>query len=59
MRKDRQRARGRSRLAAAREQAVGPRHPRTAGSSPKDRELVPEYDDFQLLEIARLKTQHP
>src|SRR5207247_274324 len=31
---------------------------RTAGPSPEDRELLPEHDDFQLLEIARPKTPH-
>ena len=37
------------------EEPVGPRHRRTAGSSPEDGEFVPKHDDFQLLEIVRPK----
>jgi hypothetical protein len=39
------------------EEPVGPRHRRTAGSSPEDGEFVPKHDDFQLLEIVRPKAQ--
>jgi hypothetical protein len=36
---------------------VGPRHRRTAGSSPEDGEFVAKHDDFQFLEIVRPKAQ--
>src|SRR6266446_8123486 len=39
------------------EEPVGPRHRRTAGSSPEDGEFVPQHDDFQFLEIVRAKAQ--
>jgi hypothetical protein len=39
------------------EKPVGPRHRRTAGSSPEDGEFVPKHDDFQFLEIVRSKAQ--
>ena len=55
--KDRQRARGRNRLAAASEESVGPRHRRTAGSSPEDGEFVPKHDDFQVFEVVRSTVQ--
>jgi len=47
--KDGQRARGRSRLAAAKKEAVRDRHRRAAGLAPKDGQLVPQHDDLQLL----------
>jgi hypothetical protein len=44
--------------AGGREEApVGPRHRRTAGSSPEDSEFVPKHDDFQCLAIVRPKAQ--
>jgi hypothetical protein len=55
MMKDRQRACGKSRLAAARKSRSVHVIPRTAGSSPEDGEFVPKHDDLQLLEIVRPK----
>jgi hypothetical protein len=56
MTKDRQRARGRRRLAAARKGRSAHDIP-GAGASPEDGELVPKHDDFQLLEIGRPTAQ--
>src|SRR2546422_3496109 len=39
------------------EEPVGPRHRRTAASSLENGEFVPQYDDFQLLELIRPKAQ--
>jgi hypothetical protein len=57
MMKDRQRARGRRRLGCRKEEAVGPRHLQPAAASPEDGEFVPKHNDFQFLEIVRLKAQ--
>jgi len=39
------------------EEPVGPRHRRTAGSSPEDGEFVPKHDDFQVFEVVRSNVQ--
>jgi hypothetical protein len=39
------------------EEPVGPRHCRTAGSSPEDGEFLPEDDNFQLFEVVRPNVQ--
>jgi hypothetical protein len=57
MMKDRQRARGRSRLAAARKKPVGSCHRRTVDLSSEHGEFVPKHHDFQLLEIGRPQAQ--
>ena len=36
---------------------VGPRHRRTAGSSPQDGKFVPKHDNLQILKIGRPKPQ--
>jgi hypothetical protein len=56
MMKDRQRARGRNRLAAARKSRSVHVIAGTAGS-PEDGEFVPKHDDFQVFEVVRSNAQ--
>jgi hypothetical protein len=45
------------RVASSARRGFTPRHPRTARSSPEDEELMPQHDDFELLEIGRATAQ--
>ena len=56
--KDRQRTRGRSRLAAAERQAVNRGDRRTSRLPAQNREFVPQHDDLKLLQLLRPKAQN-
>jgi hypothetical protein len=57
MMKDRQRARGRSRLVAAKEQPVDRRYRLTAILPTQDGEFMSQHDDFQVFEVVRATAQ--
>ena len=52
---DVQSERGKSRLAAAKEDAVRRRQPRPSGLAAQDRQLVTQHDDLHVLELAGTK----
>jgi len=55
--KDRQRARGSNRLAAAKNNRSATVIAGTARLAPQDRQFVPQHDDFELRELLRPNAQ--